>query len=132
MDCIFCKIINGEIPSYKIYEDDEFLGILDVFPSHHAQSLLIPKVHKSSKFTDNDEDFLGSAIIAAKKVADKIEKGLDEVERCQIVIEGFQVPHFHIKLYPAQNDEPTKYTLTESGPKAEDEKLKQLAEKINS
>ncbi len=75
MDCIFCKIINGEIPSNKILEDDEILAFHDVSPQAPVHALVIPKRHipKIDEMTEADEALLGKLIHSAKKVAEKLD-----------------------------------------------------------
>ncbi|MDD4290310.1 MAG: HIT domain-containing protein, partial [Patescibacteria group bacterium] len=73
MDCIFCKIINGEIPSYKIYEDEFTFAILDINPTSHGHVLILPKKH--FEMTENtDDEILEKMIINTKKIATKIKE----------------------------------------------------------
>lgn len=102
MDCIFCKIINGEIPCKKVAEDDDFLAILDAFPANIAHTLVIPKKHFANIF-DIDEDTLKKGHILAKKIALSIKNIYD----CDInilqnngKISGQSVEHFHIHIIP--------------------------------
>lgn len=144
-NCIFCKIVNGEIPSYKIYEDEKFIAILDVFPNTEGMTLVIPKKHYDSYVFDMPENMYKEFMIIAKKVARMIERGL-KVKRVAMVMEGMGVNHAHIKLYPLHGlddkfkemwaekkvffDKYEGYISTQLGPKAEDSKLKKIAEKI--
>ncbi len=98
-DCIFCKIIKGEIPSYKVYEDEEFLGILDIFPNTKGMTLLIPKNHFDSYAFDLEDDIYARFLLTAKKLGKILDEKL-RVQRTALVMEGMGVNHVHIKLYP--------------------------------
>lgn len=111
-ETIFHKIVRKEIPAYIIYEDDEFLAFLDIFPTHYGQTLVIPKQPITSKFSAVDPKLMADLINTAQKVAKLIEDKLENVERCQVVIEGFEVDYAHIKLFPAQMPEPTTQAVT--------------------
>lgn len=125
--CLFCKIVKGEIPSHKIYEDESILAFLDINPILPGQALVIPKNHHTSDFRKVDDHILSDLIIAAKKVAIKIDKALDT--RCCVVIEGFDVDHLHIKLYPTT---PVNHLVLSSCGKSDTIELGKIAEKINT
>src|SRR3989344_3796191 len=99
MQCIFCKIVAGEINSAKIWEDDEFLSILDGNPNTKGMALVITKNHFNSYVFSMPDDIYQKFMLASKKVAKLLEKGL-EVKRVAMVMEGMGVNHAHIKLYP--------------------------------
>ncbi len=142
MDCIFCKIIKGEIPSAKIWEDKNFLAILDAFPNTKGMALLMPKKHFDSDAIEMDDKTYKNFFLAAKKVAKILKKGL-KVNRVAIVMEGMGVNHAHIKLYPLHGvgpkfkailgkknvffDKYQGYLTTQMGPIADLKKLKKLA-----
>lgn len=98
-DCIFCKILAGQIPSFPIWEDDQFIAILDAFPNTRGMTLILTKEHFGSDPWALPESLLPKAMVAAKKVAEQLKKGLG-VNRVALVVEGMGVNHFHIKLYP--------------------------------
>jgi|SRR5688572_22430252 len=123
-DCIFCKIAKGQIPSHKIYEDDNYIGLLDIFPSHEGQTLIIPKQHVTSKFSDADSSTLLGLIEVGQKVAKNLETKLPDIARCLVVIEGLEVDHLHLKLFPVPNS--NTHGFTHAGEKASEEELKQL------
>jgi len=131
-DCIFCRIIRGELPCYKIHENQNYLAFLDIFPRNTGQAVIVPKKHLPSKLTDNDKENILNLTSFAIDVAKKIENKIPEVERCQFVIEGFQLNHLHVKLYPAYFPEPNVHSITESGERAVDEELQKLATVINN
>lgn len=97
-NCIFCKIVRGEIPSNKEYEDDSFLAFLDINPVEKGHTLLIPKSHHES-ITTTPDDVVAQAFITTKKLMIRIKEklGCDYVE---VKIIGIDVPHFHIHLIP--------------------------------
>lgn len=99
--CIFCEIVAGNIPSYKIYEDEKYLALLDVFPKTTAQMLVIPKAHIEWVW---DVPNLGEYYEVAGKIARHVREVSGGLPVRQMVY-GFQVPHAHIQLRPGkQND----------------------------
>lgn len=146
-DCLFCKIVNGENPSHKLYEDDDYLGILDIFPNSEGLTLVIPKKHLPGDAFEIEDKEYSKLMLAAKKIAKLLEKKLGNI-RVALVIEGLEIDHVHIKLYPLHGVKKGKfvqivdkekpvffkrypgYITTIHGPRADDEKLKKLAEKI--
>ncbi len=142
MEDIFCKIVKGEIESVKIWEDQDFLAILDVFPNTEGMTLVLTKKHFDSDVVLMPDLIFQKFMLAAKKVAKILKKGLD-VKRVAIVAEGMGVNHAHIKLYPLHGLEeefkeivPKKkiffkryegYLSTRLGPPADISKLKKLA-----
>ena len=95
---IFTKIINNEIPAYRIAEDDLFLAFLDINPLREGHTLVIPKT-ETDHFFDLDEKFLSRILVFAKPVANAIEKTFD-CNRCGISVVGLEVPHAHLHLIP--------------------------------
>ena len=98
MVSIFSKIITGEIPSYKIYEDDSFLAFLDINPNALGHTLCIPKKETDQIF-DLDDKTLSELIIFSKKIANAIKKAV-VCERVGMSVIGLEVPHVHIHLIP--------------------------------
>ena len=97
-DSIFTKIIKGEIPCYKITEDDRFIAFLDVSPIKKGHTLVVPKAQIDYLF-DLDDSLLSDLMIFAKKVAQKMERAIS-CERIGIAVIGLEVPHAHIHLVP--------------------------------
>jgi histidine triad (HIT) family protein len=95
---IFSRIINGEIPSYRIAEDDYFLAFLDINPLQKGHTLVIPKT-ETDHFFDLDEKYLSRILIFAKPIAHAIEKSF-HCNRCGMTVVGLEVPHAHIHLIP--------------------------------
>jgi len=144
-NCIFCKIVKGEIASEKVWEDEEHLAILDVNPNTEGMTLIIPKKHYDSDPTDMPEKEYINLMLATKKFVKILEKKLN-VKRVAIVMEGLGINHVHIKLYPIYGlDEKFKetwakdriffekykgYISTQLGPEKSIEELKETAKKI--
>lgn len=129
-NCVFCKIIHGEIPSIKIREDDDFIAILDAFPNRRGMTLVLSKDHYPSDLFQLDDDFLAKYIKATKKVSQLLKKWLN-VERIWTVIEWLEVNHAHIKLYPFYEWLGFQ-TWVWSGPQQTTEELQKVAEEIKN
>lgn len=124
-NCLFCKIVKGEIPSYKIYEDENVLAFLDIFPVKQGQTIVIPKVHSVSSFTTQEDDLLNVVMDASKDVAKKLENSLG-AERTFVVIQGLGVDHFHVKLYPHLTSESENLSTTPPDEMATKEELENI------
>ena len=128
MSSIFSKIVRGEIPSYKIAEDDNFLAFLDVFPLAVGHVLVIPKNEKDSIFDLDDQEYQGLWQFA-KKTAKSIEKTIP-CKRVGIAVIGLEVPHAHIHLIPLQSVEDINFSKPKL--KLDSDTMKGIAEKIIS
>ena len=95
---IFSKIIAGEIPSYKIAEDEKFFAFLDIFPLREGHVLVVPKT-ETDKFFDLPDQYLSEMLLFAKPIAKAIEKSFN-CNRCGIEVVGLEVPHAHMHLIP--------------------------------
>jgi histidine triad (HIT) family protein len=102
MATIFSKIINGEIPSYKIAENDRFFAFLDINPMSKGHTLVVPKQETDYIF-DLDDALLTEMIVFAKKVALNIEKAVS-CTRVGVMVIGLEVPHAHIHLIPIEKE----------------------------
>lgn len=129
-NCIFCKIIEGKIPSVKIWEDEKHIGILDINPNVDGMTLVLTKKHYDSDATNMPDKDYEELMLAAKKVAKILENKL-KVKRVAIVMEGLGVNHVHIKLYPLYNLN-EGYITTQLGPQKSTEELNKIAEKIRN
>ena len=123
---IFSKIIAGEIPSYKILEDDRFYAFLDIFPLVEGHVLVVPKV-EVDKIFDLDDTYLSEALLFSKKIGRAIEQAFD-CNRCGISVIGLEVPHAHIHLMPISgvddmNFRNPKLKLSEAEMKAVQQKI---------
>jgi diadenosine tetraphosphate (Ap4A) HIT family hydrolase len=129
-NCIFCKIVKGEISSVKIWEDEKHLAILDVNPNTEGMTLILSKEHYNSDYTGMLDKPFKDLMIAAKKVAKILKKKL-KVQKVGFVIEGLGVNHIHVKLYPLYNLN-EGYITTKSGPQKSTEELNKVAERIKN
>ncbi len=114
-DCVFCKIVAGEIPCYKLYEDDDFIAFLDAFPFVRGHTLVIPKKHYRFVW---DYPEVGKYFEVVSKIANSMKEKIDDdVVRCSVV--GTEVPHAHVHLFPSK-----KNTL--KGRKLEESEMKKI------
>ena len=95
---IFSKIIAGEIPSYKIAENEKFFAFLDIFPLREGHVLVVPK-KEIDKFFDLPDEYLSEMLLFAKPIAKAIERSFN-CNRCGIEVVGLEVPHAHMHLIP--------------------------------
>lgn len=144
-NCLFCKIVSREIDSAKIWEDNEFLAILDLNPNTRGMALVITKNHFDSYAFSMPDDVYQKFMLACKKVAKILEKSLG-AKRVAMVMEGMGINHAHVKLYPMYGlekefeemwakekvffDNYPGYITTQLGPEADIKELKKLAEDI--
>ena len=98
MASIFTKIIKGEIPSYKVYEDENYYAFLDINPNAVGHTLCIPKIEVDKIFDLDDETYNG-LMIFSKKIAKALKKAVD-CKRVGISVIGLEVPHVHVHLIP--------------------------------
>lgn len=126
MPTIFSKIIAGEIPSYKIAEDDMFFAFLDIFPMAEGHVLVVPKVETDKVFDVSDE-YLAKWLLFAKPIAKAIEKSFD-CNRCGISVIGLEVPHAHMHLVPINNADDLNFTRDKL--KLNEEQFKQIQQTI--
>jgi histidine triad (HIT) family protein len=98
-DCIFCKIVSGKLPSYKVYEDNDFIGFLDIMPYAKGHTLVIPKKHYRWVW---DVDNIGEYFTVCKKIAKKIQRVFNNEHVITLTL-GEQIDHAHIHLLPGEN-----------------------------
>ncbi len=123
---IFSKIIAGQIPSYKIAENEKFFAFLDIFPLREGHTLVIPKTEVDNLF-DLSDDYLSELLVFARPIAKAIEKAF-HCNRCGIEVIGLDVPHAHVHLIPINSANDLNFT--QHKPKAADEQWKRVQEKI--
>lgn len=127
MSSIFTKIINGEIPSFKIYEDEYTYAFLDIFPQVPGHTLIVPKV-EVDHFADVPEPYYSAIFQTAKKLAPVLKTATGCNRVCTLFL-GFDVPHCHYHLLPAFGIDDVKIS---KNPQATLEELKAMQEKIMS
>lgn len=107
-DCIFCRIIKGEIPSKTVYEDDDYKAILDVSPASKGHVIVLPKNHAANIFEIDEKDAAG-VMAAAKKVAEKLQQVFDcdgvNILQNNGEIAGQTVFHLHVHVIPRYKDD---------------------------
>ena len=123
---IFSKIIAGEIPSYKIAENEKFFAFLDIFPLREGHTLVVPKTEVDNLF-DLPDEYLKEMLVFAQPIAKAIEKSF-RCDRCGISVIGLEVPHAHMHLIPINSSNDLNFT--QSKPKASEESLKKAQKKI--
>ena len=123
---IFSKIIAGQIPCYKIAEDEKFFAFLDIEPLVKGHVLVVPKL-EVDKIFDVPDDYLAGMLVFAKPIAHAIEKSFN-CNRCGISVVGLEVPHAHIHLLPINTANDLNFTNPKS--KTTPEELKAVQEKI--
>lgn len=128
MSTIFTKIIKGEIPCYKIAEDEHFLAFLDVFPLVHGHILVVPK-NEIDYIFDLEDAELSAMILFAKKIA-KAQKAAVPCKRIGVTVIGLEVPHAHIHLVPMNTANDVNFTQAKIKPSAEE--LAEMAERIKA
>lgn len=149
MNCIFCQIVDGSSPSFKVWENEQYLAFLSIFPNTEGVTVVIPKEHFASYVFDLPEKVRTELIEASCTVAKLLDSKLEDVGRTAMVAEGFGVDHAHIKLFPMHGtkDKDWKphhskintyfenyegYISSHDADRADDEKLTELIKKITS
>lgn len=128
MATIFSRIIKGEIPSYRIAEDDRFYAFLDIRPMQAGHTLVVPKQETDYLF-DLDDALLADMMLFAKRVAKAIEKAV-ECRRVGVMVIGLEVPHAHIHLIPIQQE--GDMSLARKRVELTDEEFQQIALRIRT
>lgn len=123
---VFSKIIKGEIPSYRIAEDDYFLAFLDINPLRAGHVLVIPKA-EIDKFFDLGEKYLSRILVFAQPIARAIEKSFS-CDRCGIAVVGLEVPHAHMHLVPINHIDDLNFSKPKL--KLTEEEFRNVQEKI--
>jgi len=142
---LFDKIIDGTIPSFKVWEDDAYLAFLTPFPNTPGVTVVIPKNNPGDYLFNMEDDAIAGLMAAVKKVSKLLEKAFG-VQRVAIAFEGTGVPHVHAKLYPMHGElggqtgvwskhqefypEYAGYFTTVEGPRMSDEQLAEIQQQI--
>ncbi|MFQ5975024.1 MAG: HIT family protein [Candidatus Hydrothermarchaeales archaeon] len=113
-DCLFCKIVKGDIPSYKVYEDEKTIAFLDINPINKGHTLVIPKVH-ISKISEMEDDDLVAFFRALQKVTNAVESSV-RLDGLNLFVNqgkdaGQLVPHFHCHITPRLKDDDLKMEI---------------------
>ena len=136
MDCLFCKIAAGEIPCFKIYEDDKTMAFLDVFPCADGHTLVIPKKH-STAFAEMTPEEAGILFEAVNKVSKQIMEKMETVTGLTIGMNTYEsagqtVMHTHVHIFPRENDDGggTTHSIINAAKSTDSEYLKYLCENL--
>ena len=127
MSSIFSKIVNNEIPSYKVAEDNNYLAFLDAFPLAYGHVLVIPKKETDYIFDLESEEYIG-----LWKFSQMVAKAMDKVLNCErigVTVIGLEVPHAHIHLVPINRVSDINFEREKRSFSAE--KMREIAQKIN-
>jgi len=125
---IFSKIISGQIPSYKIAENEKFFAFLDIFPLRKGHTLVVPKT-ETDKFFDLSKDYLSELLVFAQPIAKAIEKSFN-CNRCGVSVVGLEVPHAHLHLIPINSANDLNFNQPKL--KLSEEEMKAVQQKIIS
>lgn len=150
-DCLFCKIVQGESPCHKIWEDNKHLAFLSIFPNTEGFSVLVTKIHYESYFAVLPRRVVNGIVLAAQKVCRLLDDSFEDVARTGFVFEGYGINHLHAKLIPLHGTKTEDigggwkqiismnkqifskyegYICSNGGPRANNEYLEKLAKKI--
>jgi len=127
-ECIFCKIARGDMGHERVYEDKDIIAFLDAFPCVEGQTLIIPKKHVGY-FIDMDDNLYKKLMLVSKKIAKAIQKSFNPV-KVGVIIEGLEVNHVHVKLYPLSKGGFGE--VIKCKPKISEESMKEIARKIKA
>jgi len=113
-ETIFHKIVKGETPCHKIWEDEKHLAFLSIYPNTEGVAVVIPKEFAPSYFVECSDEVIKDLIIATKKVAKLLDSKFPDVGRTAMVLEGFGVNYLHAKLFPLHGTKLEKWKYIES------------------
>lgn len=148
-ETIFHKIVKGEAPCYKIWEDEKHMAFLSIFPNTEGVTVVVPKKYSPSYFAECSDRAIADLMVAVKKVAKLLDKKFEDVGRTAVVLEGFGVNYLHAKLYPLHGTKSDEWRAIRSAERkyfekyqgficsndferASDEELQRVAKKITS
>lgn len=147
--CLFCAFVRGERPHHRIWEDGAHIAFLTIFPNTPGATVVIPRAHHQSNALLLPDDVLSGLVIAAKRVAARIDRAFPDVGRTALAFEGFGVDHVHAKLFPLHGTRQERwepilsaehsfteryrgFVATHDGPRSPDAELALLAERIRN
>ena len=146
-NCIFCQIVSGQSPSHTVWENDDYLAFLSIFPNTEGVTVVTPKQHHSSYIFDVSSEVVDGLMASARTVAKMLDSKFDDVGRTGLIFEGFGIDHLHAKLYPMHGtkmdewksinsrvdkyfDKYEGYLSSHDSKRANDDDLTRLAEKL--
>lgn len=129
-DSVFTKIVKGEIPCHKVYEDDKTMAFMDIHPIQPGHVLVVPKKQVGHFFELPDDDY-AALMLTVKKVAERLHQVFPEKARVGVIIEGFDMPdHVHVKVFPADSGDELR-TAPDMEAEPADAVLASMAEKLS-
>lgn len=126
-ECIFCKIVSGEIPSHKVHENEKTMAIMDIHPIQPGHVLVFPKDHSES-FEQMSEDDYAELMRVAHKVGKRIKQVLSPT-RVGVIQEGFDIAHTHVKILPINNEVELRH-IPDMQAEPDHDALRDMAEKL--
>lgn len=126
-NCILCKIITGDVPSHRVYEDEKTLAIMDIHPIQPGHVLVFTKEHAEA-FEQLEEDEFADLMRSVHKVANRLKSILNP-PKVGVLIEGFDVPHVHVKVLPIKNEVELRHIPNMQG-EPDHEALTEMATKL--
>ena len=99
-DCVFCRIVSGELPCHEVWSDEQHLAFLSIFPNTEGFTVVATKKHFGSYAFEQNDQVLANLVLATKKVAKILDHYFTDVGRCGMFFEGYGVDHLHSKLFP--------------------------------
>jgi histidine triad (HIT) family protein len=131
-ECIFCQIIAGEVPSHKVYEDEETFAFLDIHPINPGHILVIPKKHEPDFHKLDDESYM-AVFSTVKKLSAAVE-GKIKPKKVGLMIAGWDVPHVHVHIVPMYDyhDITSKYLLEDTQKEYKEGEAEEIAREIRS
>ncbi len=130
MKTVFQKIIDGEIPATKVYEDDKFMAFLDIHPVSKGHTLLIPK-EQYAWIHEVPDSLIGEIFIKAKEIINAMRRGIP-CDYVQVGVVGNEVAHFHIHLIPRYKNEEVKISSRPETPYKNPEEMIEYSQKIKN
>jgi len=125
-DCIFCKIAKKKIPAEIIWENEDFIAFLDIFPVVPGATIVIPREHHDSYIKNADREVVQGLMSAVMEVMDLLDNNLEGNVQTKLIFEGMEVFHLHAKLWPMYQEIKEKVPERQATPR----ELKKIAEKI--
>ncbi len=124
MKTLFSKIIDGELPCHKIFEDEEFFAFLDINPVNPGHTLLVPKLPVDNVF-DLEDDLFSRLFLTAKRLSAPLQKATG-CKRVGIAVEGFCIPHVHVHLVPVNGGNELNPERAKAADPAELDRMRQM------
>lgn len=127
--CVFCKIIKGEVPCFKVWEDENYLAFLSIYPINPGHTLVIPKKHVDYLFDLEDND-LGDLVVSCKPISKILKKAFNpKTGKIGVMVAGGEVLHAHVHLVPMDSETDLTFSRAKY---AGEERLREILKKIKS